>query len=167
MTLQTLVLAADVPEDQTTAAEAACAAFVQSFTADVEGATVTAASWAGASLLPSPQDEYEAALAALEDLSGPGKRPSQADLTAAITRVRDSGARWMIAQLADTPPATAPAAPDASGMVVANETAQPADVPPFTPPADVPQPAVPATQPAPVYTPPSAADVQSVDVTAG
>lgn len=157
MTLQTLILAADVPDDQATAAEAACATFVQSFAADVEGATVAAATWGGQSLLPSPQDEYEAALSALEELSGPGKRPSATDLQAAVERVREASTVWMAAQ--QTPTAAAvpvlPYLPDASGMVVANETPI-APAPLTVPPAPV--------APAPVEATP--VEAAPVDVTA-
>lgn len=155
MTLQTFTLTAEVPDDQATAAQASCAAFVSTFAADVEGATVAAAVFGAESVLPSPADAYEAALSALDDISGPGKRPAAGDVQAAIQRLRDAGPAyeaWLQANAAAVA-AGVPTAPPA-GMVVASETPVPAPAP--TAPAPPPVPAVPSSQPAPVLDQPAA-----------
>lgn len=150
MTVQTIAITADVPEDQDVAAQAAAASFVTSFTADVEGATVLAATYGGASLLPSPADEWAAAVADLDALKS--GRPTAADVARAVERVQGAAKAYELSLSTTVPGAAGPAtAPDAAATLAAttvSNAAEPAPPVQTIPVVESPS-AIPSTQPAP------------------
>lgn len=85
--LQPIVIVVDVPEDQATAVEAAAGSVVR--TLQDNDVTVTAATFAGRSLLPSPVENLRAAIDALGKLTK-GGRPTAADLSAAVATVEEA-----------------------------------------------------------------------------
>lgn len=141
MSLQTIVIQVDVPEDQTTAAEAAAAGFVSDFSSNVDGAVVIAASFGGTSLLPSPQEVLDAALDALRGLADKSPRPSAAEIAKAADAV-DAAVRIYnagpIAPVVPAPvpaPVDAPPAPDAATVAATAPapTGEPAPTDPVEP----------------------------------
>lgn len=82
--LRNIVITVDVPEDEATSVEAAAAAAVAGLTD--AGVLVTAAKFAGRSLLPNPVEELRAAIDALSELTRPGERPGVEELRAAVAR---------------------------------------------------------------------------------
>lgn len=112
MTLQTLVLTAEVPDDQTVAAQAAAASLVQTFLTDVEGSAIVAATFGGASLLPSAADAFAAALENVRQVTSKSPRASAADVEAAMSAL-DAAAKVLEAVAAPAAPVADPAAPAA------------------------------------------------------
>lgn len=148
MSVQTFVLSADVPEDQAVAAQAAAASFVQSFTSDVSGAVVVAATFGGTSLLPTPQEALQAALDQLRGLTSGGSRPT-ANAVQEATDAVDRAARALelaLTAAAAPAPGPAPAAnPDAAAVLAATTVGLPEE----PAPAGAGVPALPDVQPAP------------------
>lgn len=108
MTLQTITLVADVPDEQTTAAEAAAAAFVKSLPDDAKGAVVVSATFGGTSLLPTPAERFQAARDALDALAGKSPRPTTDEIRAAVAELDDAARGY---ELLLTQPAVVAAPP--------------------------------------------------------
>lgn len=156
MTTQTVVLTADVPDDQAVSAEAAAAAFVSDFPTNVPGAIVLAASYGGTSLLPDARQLLDAALDTLRGLSDKSPKATPAEVAAAADAVDQAVKVYEATLTLDAAPAaptpvgvpadqlaTAPTVdPDTAAAVAPAPTGEEPALPPYVlpgvPPAPVP-----------------------------
>lgn len=133
MTVQTIIITADVPEEQQTAAQAAAATFVAELPHNVEGATVLSATYGGVSLLPTPAERFAAAREKFDALAAQNTIKA-ADLKAALAELDDATAAYELslqapAVVAVPPIAWTPPAPLAAGPVTVDAATAAATVP--------------------------------------
>lgn len=140
MSIVQIAVVADVPDDQQTAAQAAAAAFVATLPDNAEGTLIVAATFGGVSLIPTAQDNFDAALDNLRAVTSKTPRASADDVAAAVTKVDDAARALELSLSAPAAPAPAdvPAAAPADPAVVAATVPAPIGEDPAPAPADVP-----------------------------